>query len=131
MSKYLLKSYYWEKLAFSNFDFLSLKQIRLQVSFWGGQLTQIWLNFKNCCCNLKIWQQNCMWLFCYFNFERNYDVLRSKSSCLLLKKNMSFNKSETESKMENPPHTFRDLSLWSCFLAYRRINVSYVRSYFF
>ena len=42
-----------------------------------------------------------MWLFYYFNFERSYDVLRSKSPCILLKKNINFNKNETESKMEN------------------------------
>ena len=28
----------------------------------------------------------------YFNFERNYDVLQSKSSCILLNKNINFNK---------------------------------------
>ena len=43
-----------------------------------------------------------MWLFCYFNFERNYDVLKSKTPCILLNKNINYNKSETESKMENP-----------------------------
>ena len=44
-----------------------------------------------------------MWLFYYFNFERNYNVLKSKSPCFLLK-NINFNKNETESKMENPTH---------------------------
>ena len=27
-----------------------------------------------------------MWLFCYFHFERNYDVLKSKSPCTLFYK---------------------------------------------
>ena len=27
----------------------------------------------------EVWEQNCVWLFYYFNFERNYDVLKSKS----------------------------------------------------
>ena len=40
-----------------------------------------------------------MWLLYYFNIERNYDVLKSKSPCFLLKKNINFIKSETESKM--------------------------------
>ena len=31
-----------------------------------------------------------MWLFYYFNFERSYDVLNSKSPCILLKKNTNF-----------------------------------------
>ena len=46
-----------------------------------------------------------MWLFYNFSFESNYDILKSKSPCILLK---NFNKSETESKMENPTHGFRE-----------------------
>ena len=42
-----------------------------------------------------------MWLFYYFNFERNYEVLKSKIPCILLNKNINFNKNETESKLEN------------------------------
>ena len=52
-----------------------------------------------------------MWLFYYFNFERSYDVLKSKSPCILLNKYINFNKNETGSKMENPPHSFRETSL--------------------
>ena len=29
-----------------------------------------------------------MWFFCYFNFERNSDVLNSRSSCILLNKTL-------------------------------------------
>ena len=49
-----------------------------------------------------------MRIFCYFNFERNYDILKSKSPCILLDKNINFNKNETESKMGNPTHSFRE-----------------------
>ena len=42
-----------------------------------------------------------MWLFCYFNFEGNYDVLMSESPCILLNKNINFNKNETELKLES------------------------------
>ena len=52
-----------------------------------------------------------MWLFYYFNLERNYDVLKSKSSCFLLNKKINFNKNETESKIENPTHNFREPNL--------------------
>ena len=45
--------------------------------------------------------------FYHFKPERNYDVLKSKSPCILLSKNINFNKNETESKMENPMHSFR------------------------
>ena len=43
-----------------------------------------------------------MWLFNYFNFERNYNVLKSKSP-FLLNKSINFNKTELEIK--NLPHT--------------------------
>ena len=39
-----------------------------------------------------------MWFLYYFNFERNYDVLKSKNLYFLLNKNINFNKNETESK---------------------------------
>ena len=48
-----------------------------------------------------------MWLFYYFNFERNYDALKSKSTCILLNKNIIFNENETESNIENPTQSFR------------------------
>ena len=52
-----------------------------------------------------------MWLFFHFNFERSYDVLKSKSSCIFLIKNINFNKNPTESKMENPTQVFRETNL--------------------
>ena len=52
-----------------------------------------------------------MWLFYYFNFERNYDVLKSKSPCILLNENINFNKNEAVSKMENATHSFRETNL--------------------
>ena len=48
-----------------------------------------------------------MWLFCYFNFE----VLKSKSLCILLNKNINFGKNKTESKMENPTQSFREMNI--------------------
>ena len=52
-----------------------------------------------------------MWLFYYFDFERNYDVLKSKSPCILLNSKINFNKNETESKIENPTHSFRETNI--------------------
>ena len=40
----------------------------------------------------------------------NYDVLNSKSLGILLNKNMNFNKNETESKMKDPTHSFREVN---------------------
>ena len=52
-----------------------------------------------------------MLLFHYFNFERSSDVLKSKRPFILMDKNRNFNKNETESKMENPTHSFRETNL--------------------
>ena len=57
-----------------------------------------------------VWEQNCLWLFCYFNFERSYDVLKSKIPCILLSKNKNFDNNETESRMEDATHSFREIS---------------------
>ena len=62
--------------------------------------------------DLKVWEQNmCGFSIYYFNFERNYDVLKSKSPCIFLRKNVNFNKNETKSKMENPTNRFRETNL--------------------
>ena len=55
-----------------------------------------------------VWEQNSARLFYYFNFERNYEVLKSKNLRILLKKTINFTKSETESKMENPANIFTE-----------------------
>ena len=52
-----------------------------------------------------------MWLFYYFNFKRNYDLLKSKSPCILLNKNINFNKNEAGLKMKNPTHSFKEMNL--------------------
>ena len=55
-----------------------------------------------------------MWLFNYFNFERSYEVFvmtKYKSPCILLNKNVNFNKTETKAKMEYPAHSFRETNL--------------------
>ena len=52
-----------------------------------------------------------MWLFYYFNFERNYDALKLKSLCILLSKNINFNKNGMESKIKNPTQSSRETSL--------------------
>ena len=52
------------------------------------QLAQISLNFQTPCCNLKIrgLTVKLRVAFLFFNFEMNYDVLKSKSPSILLKK---------------------------------------------
>ena len=93
--------------------FLGLKSLS-PGQFWGSSNSRRYhWNLKLLVATLKseVWEQNCVWLFCYFNFERNYDVLKSKSPCILLNKNINFNKNEAESKMENPTHSFKETNL--------------------
>ena len=49
-----------------------------------------------------------MWLLYYSNFERSYDVLKTKSPFFLLIKIINFNKNEMESKMENRTRSFTE-----------------------
>ena len=58
-----------------------------------------------------------MWLFYYFNFERSYDVLRLKSPCILLNKNMNFNKTKRNRKWEIPPSVLERRT--ACFSWYK------------
>ena len=46
-----------------------------------------------------------MWLFYYFDFKRNYDDIKSKGPCILLNKNINFNKNETDNRKWKITHT--------------------------
>ena len=59
----------------------------------------------------EVLEQKSVWLFHYFYFERNDNALKLKILCFLLIKNVNSNKNETESKMENPTHSFREMNL--------------------
>ena len=74
-------------------------------------------------------EQYRVWLFYYFNFERNYEVLKSKSPCILLNKNINFNKNGTELKMENPTHGFRETNLVFQLLKESKIKSNTVMSW--
>ena len=90
--------------TFSKLRFSGFKKFVTRSVFRELQLKQISLNFKTSCCNLKIrglGAKLCVTFLFFFTFERNYDVLKSKSPCILLNKNIQFNKNETESKMED------------------------------
>ena len=111
--KHLLKSYYWEKLTFSKVRFFNFKKCSSRSVFGELQLRQISLNFNTSGPILKIrgLGTNLFVAFISFQFERNNDVLKSESPCLLLNKNINFNIKETELKMENPTHSFREINL--------------------
>ena len=102
---FLLKSYYWEKLMFSKLRSSKFKKFSYSPrSHWILKILVATQKSGVC-------KQNCMWVFYYFNFERNCDILNSKSPCILLNKNINLNKNKTESKLENPTHSFRDTNL--------------------
>ena len=91
-------------------EFLSLKNLS-QGQFLGSSNSRRYhwtLKLLVAIKKSEDWEQKCVWLFYYFSFERNY-VWRLKF------KNISFNKSETESKTENPIHTFRETNLCASF----------------
>ena len=114
MSNIYLKTTIDKNWLSENFDFLGSKEVTLLV-FRELQLMKISLNIQTSCCNLKIRglaAKLCVDCLCFFNFEMNYFVLKSLTkNFVLLNKNINFNKSEMESKMENPTYSFREMNL--------------------
>ena len=126
MSK--IKSHFWEKPAIwkkfsllnpcknwrsQNFDFLSSKNLSLGQFLKSSNLRRYhWiLKFLVAIEKSEVWEQNFVWLFYDFHYERNCDVLKSKSPYILLKKSIKTNENKTESRMENPTNTFRETCL--------------------
>ena len=70
------------------------------------------IEFSTSCCNLKIRgvEKKLCVAFPLFLFERNHDVLKSKSPCFLLNKNVKYNKDKEELKIENHTHSFREIN---------------------
>ena len=69
-----------------------------------------------------------LWLFYYFYFERNYDVLKPINLCFLLKRNIDFSKNEKESNVDLV------LEKWTlCFSSYKnckwKVKLWWFRAY--
>ena len=96
---FTFKSYYWETLTFTKLRFSELKRAPTHTDI---------IEFSNFLLQLKNQRSvtKTVWLFYYFNFERNYDVLKPTSPRNLLNENVNFDKNKTESKMENPTQIF-------------------------
>ena len=102
--------------------FFIFKKFVSRSVFGELQLTQI-LNFQTSCCNLKVRGRvaKLYAAFLLFFFERNYDVLKSKSPCFLLNKNTNFNKNETNRKWKTPNTV---LERWTmCFSSYKNCEL--------
>ena len=87
MSTFYLKIAIEKKWWTQNFSFLSLKSSSPN-QFWEPQLTRISLNFQSSWTTYEseVWDQNCVWLFYYFYFQRNYKPDMSRR----LKKDVGF-----------------------------------------
>ena len=111
-SNIYLKIIIEENWRSQNLDFLSLKNLSLGQFLESSNSRRCHWIFKLLVTTQKseVSKQIRVWLFYYFSFERNYDVLKSKSSCILLNKNINLNQNETESKMKNLIHSFRETS---------------------
>ena len=105
MSNIYLKDTVEKNWRSQNYEFLNLKHLS------SGQFLGSSRSHKYHWILTQVWEQKCVWLFYNFNFERNYDVFKSKNPCFLLKKNINFYKNETKSTMEDPTHTFRETNL--------------------
>ena len=85
---------------------VTIEKVRLQFSFWGAPTHADIIEFSNSLLQLKNQRsrRKTVWLFYYFYFEKNYDVLKSKSPCFLLNKNINFKKTKLNWKWKIP-HT--------------------------
>ena len=56
----------------------TFSKLQFSVGFWGDPTYTDIIEFKKILIQSEVWEQNCVLLFYYFNFEKNYDVLKSK-----------------------------------------------------
>ena len=74
-------------------------------------------------CNLKItglWGKVCV-AFLLFNFDRNYDVFKSKSSCIVLSKNITLIKMKRNRRRKIPHPVIERQAL--CFNSYKNCKL--------
>ena len=105
--------YHWEKLTFSKRRFSTFQKfVSGSILRSSNSRRYHWILIMLVATGKSdVWEQDCVCLFYYCNFERNYDVSKWKSPCVLLNRNINFNESKTESKMGNPTHSFRETNL--------------------
>ena len=114
LSKGMLNIYWKVTIdTFSKLPLSGFKKFGTRSVLWSSNSCRYhWiLKLLVVTCKSDVFQHNCVYLFYYFNFERTYDVLKSNSPCILLKKNIYFNKNQAEWKIETPTHSFREKNL--------------------
>ena len=100
----------FSKLRFSGFKKFVTRSVLASRYHWILKL--LVATYKS-----DVWEQNCVWLFYDFNFERSYDVLKSKSSCILLNKNTNLIKTKRNRKWKKA-HTVLERRIL-CFSSYK------------
>ena len=93
----------------------SIKKFVFRLVFGGFRPTPGTIAFSNFLLQLKNhrYGNKTVWLFYYLNFERNYDVLKTKSSCFLSIKNKKFN----DTHKKNSVIQYNSLNLVRCLAA--------------
>ena len=109
--------------TFSKLRFSGFKKFFTPSVFGELQLTQMSLNFKTSCCNLKIRRLGAKLrvAFLLFNFERSYDVLKSKSPCILLNKKKTLIKAKRNRKWKTLHTVLERRAL--CFSSYKNLKL--------
>ena len=107
------------KVTFEMRRFLGLKNLSAGQFSGTSNSTHISLNFKTSRC--KTSGSKTVWLFYYFNFERNYDVLKSKSPCTLLNKNINLIKTKRNQNWKIPHTVLETRTL--CFSSYKNCKL--------
>ena len=74
-----------------------------------------------------------MWLFYHYSFERNYDALRSNIPCILLNKNINFNKKKRNRKWKISHTVLEKRNL--CFSSYKnrklKVKLLHIKKHYF
>ena len=52
----------------------TFSKFQFSVGFWGDLTYTDIIEFKKILFQSEVWEQNCVLLFYYFSFEKNYDV---------------------------------------------------------
>ena len=105
--------------TFSKLRFSEFKKFVTRSIYEELQLTQILLNFKTFCYNLKTRGLGAKLrvAFLLLSFERNYDVLKSKSPCILLNKDITLIKTKQSRKWKIQHTVLERRTL--CFSSYK------------
>ena len=101
-----------KKWCTQNFNFLSLKSLSPDQFLGSSSSCRLLLNFQTSCFNLKIRGLGAKLCKAFLSIILILKgIMTFQSTRFVLNKNINISKNETESKMEKPTHTFREMNL--------------------